>query len=49
MKKKKNIIILGVILGIILISWGIYALVNKKSLDKVNDELSFFIKMRKLK
>ncbi len=44
MKKKKNIIILGVILGIILISWGIYALVNKKSLDKVNDELSYLYK-----
>lgn len=44
MKKKKNIIILDVILGIILISWGIYALVNKKSLDKVNDELSYLYK-----
>lgn len=44
MKKKKNIIILGVILGIILISWGIYALVNKKTLDKVNDELSYLYK-----
>lgn len=49
MKKKKNIIILGVILGIILISWGIYALVNKKSLDKVNDELSYLYKDAEIK
>lgn len=49
MKKKKNIIILGVILGIILISWGIYALVNKKTLDKVNDELSYLYKDAEIK
>lgn len=44
MKNKKIIIVIGVILGIILLSWGIYLLVNKKALDKVNDELSYLYK-----